>query len=120
MLWLHFVGGYYKRASFVEEAKRQGITRRIAPNQAKGMTFGDVVRLATWGQKGARAFGAFRVEQLTLSADIAADVAVELEKQGRATLQDMGGRTIVRQCGSYQVGPTWAVEADAAKRAGAD
>ena len=115
MIWLHFVGGYYKRASFVAEAKRTGITRRIAPNQAKGITFGDVVRLATWGQNGAKAFGAFRIEQLTLNDDIAEVVTRRLKAEGRATLSDSGGRMIVRQCGSYELGPTWEVVAPASE-----
>lgn len=112
MMWLHFVGGYYKRASFIEEAKRKGITRRIAPSQAKGISYGDKIVLATWGQNGAKAFGAFSVDKITLNHDVAEAVTQDLVNEGRAQLIDPGGGMMVRECGSYRIGPTWAVDAE--------
>ena len=68
---MHYVGGRYTPESFVKEAKRSGITRRVAANVAGGFHFGDVVYLAYWNGGQPYIFARFVVTSLILPADLA-------------------------------------------------
>jgi len=110
--WLHYVGGFYDTDKFIAEAQRLGVSRRIAPNMAKSLRYGDTIGLLKNGANGVVTIIAeFRVEQLTLDSEIAQQVGAQLVAQGRAHFSEGGGR-VVRECGNYETGGTWYVDAD--------
>ncbi len=112
MLWQHYVGGFYSPAKFIAEAKRHGVSRRVAPNIAKSMSFGDTVQLLSWCSGEPAAFAEFLINRITLDHEIAGELGEELIEEGRARLVERGGGFVTRECGSYSVGATYEVDID--------
>jgi hypothetical protein len=108
--FLHFVGKeYYGRGSFVREARKHGVSRRIALHELRRMRWGDRVLLAIRDGKSSLVFGSFRVTRLSgLSAE--ATAAVE-KRFGVEKISD-GGAFVERGCGCYIEGPLYSVRAD--------
>lgn len=106
--WLHFIGKqYYTQASFVKEAKRYDITRRVSVKQLERMRFGDRVLLAMVDGASAVAFGSFIITTLSgLSAEAKRVIADKFE----LVCVDMGGTSVRRGCGSYMTGGTYAIK----------
>jgi hypothetical protein len=110
--WFHYVGGFYDTDKFIVEAQRLGVSRRIAPQMAKSLKYGDTVGLLKYGGNGiVTIIAEFRVEKLTLDSEIAQEVGAQLVAQGQAHYSE-GGKRVVRECGNYETGGTWYVDAD--------
>lgn len=109
--WLHFVGGFYTRADFVEEAQRQSISRRVAPLVAKRMEFGDPVYLGNWRHGEPVVFAQFTIENIFLDSDVAAILCQELAQDGQAEYVPGNSVRVVRACGTYVVKGRWVVSA---------
>lgn len=105
---MHFIGkSYYSRGSFIREAKKYGITRRVALNVLKKMSWGDRVLLAIMDGKTPVIFGEFRIERISgLSSEVMKVIA---EKGLLESQTDPGGIVVRRGCGSYVAGPTYSV-----------
>ena len=110
-IWRHFVGGRYTPEKFVQEARRIGVTRRVAANVAKAMAFGDVVQLLHWRKSGRPVlFAEFTITDIILPAEISAEVR---KKHHRLKVSGGGdGSRIVRECGSYECVGICAIEPD--------
>jgi len=109
MIWLHYVGGFYTTSAFVTEAKRTGVSRRVAPNVAKFMRYGDTVKLLNWNNGKPIAFAEFVIGGISIDAQISEQLALELIKEGKAELVSEGGQTVVRKCGSYTTSASYQV-----------
>ena len=110
-VWGHYIGKstYPSDASFLDEARRIGVSRRVPARIARAMNFGDRVILLRWlGNGRARAFAEMQITGLTLSEDIAARVAEELGDRVRCSGDD---RPVHHQrgCGMYTVTTTCVV-----------
>lgn len=103
--WLHFVGKtYYTRGTFVREAKKYGVTRRVSLNVLKNMAWGDRVLLAIMDGKTPIVFGEFRIERIS---GLSAEAVSALERLGLLQeIIDFGGIFVKRGCGCYVTGPT--------------
>ena len=112
MIWLHYVGGYYTRTSFLREARQHKVTRRVAANIARKMSYGDTVRLLAWNKGKPLLFAEFVIRSITMPEEIAKPLAEELIKDGKARLVSAGGGRVVRECGSYIAGATYAVDVE--------
>jgi hypothetical protein len=107
--WLHHIGrAYYTRASFVREAKKYGVTRRVAVNTLKKMKFGDRVILAIAEGKHPAVFGYFVIEKVS---GLSLEVVEKIKKEHDCLLAGLGGETIERGCGEYTSGPTFSTSA---------
>ncbi len=110
--WLHFIGGYYRTTErFLSETQKQGFSRRLPAQVARGMHFGDKVIFLRFGGQTAKtvfAFGEGVVTRVTFGVEIAAHLGQELERCGLAEYAP-GGETILRACGSYVMAGTWTV-----------
>jgi hypothetical protein len=106
--WYHYVGGFYNPQSFLREALKYGVARRVPPAQARAMRYGDRVVLLHWDGGKPKAFAAFEITRLVIEGEVGQEVLSQL----KARLVDAGGRVVVRECGSYISGPTWVVEED--------
>ena len=109
--WLHFIGRqYYSKAKFIKEARRYGITRRVALQVMKKMEFGDLVLLAMRPTKAAKApeiFGSFEIEAVS---GLSPEASAAIRERFRWRLVDNGGRVIGRGCGRYIEGPCYVLE----------
>ena len=105
--WRHFVGGHYTPGRFIREARRLGVTRRVAANVAKAMAFGDTVELLHWKRGRPVLFAEFTVTDIILPVEI----SIEVRKKHRR-LKVSGGSRIVRECGSYEMVGVCAIEPD--------
>ncbi len=109
--WLHFVGSkYYTIDSFTEESKKLGVTRRVSPQIAQRMSYGDRVLLAMKRGKTPVVFGYFTIDTLT---GISGNTMDRLWGCG-LTGEDLGlgGKMVTKGCGTYIVGSTFTVECD--------
>lgn len=107
-----YIGGFYTMKIFIKEATRIGVSRRVSPSTAKRLSFSDRIILCSWQSGDPVAFAEFSVRQVFLEARTAALVGMELEADGRARY--VGGNTVSvnRECGSFEVGGGWEVDAD--------
>ena len=112
MHFMHYIGGRYSRPSFIREARKQGVSRRVSVSHAKTMNFGDTVVLAVWNSGSPTAFAEFQIQHITLSSDVAEAVGQQLAEEGRATSSGNGPVSIVRQCGYYCIVGSWTVDAE--------
>jgi hypothetical protein len=112
MIWLHYVGGFYTRKKFIAEVKKHGVSRRIAPNLAKFMAYGDVIKLLDWNKGQPLLFAEFVVSGISMDAKISEELAPELIADGKARLVTQGGNTVVRECGSYVASATYEVDVE--------
>ncbi|WP_018289613.1 hypothetical protein [Verrucomicrobium sp. 3C] len=99
MRWITFAGGYYTPSKFVAEAKKLGISRKVPTSLAKSMNVGDEVCVLDWTGKEAQHFCTFKIDSLLLDSALAKVVA---DKLG-LTITSSGRRTVVRECGSFEV-----------------
>lgn len=102
MDWAHWIGGqHYGTERFIREARQLGVSRRIAPRNAQGMGFGDIVYCFRHGPY-CQIIGAFRVTRLSLPADINAEIVEWLKQQGKIeSVSDAPPVKVYRECGSY-------------------
>lgn len=109
-VWMHYIGGYYDSVErFIREAKRQGVSRRIPLQVARGMRFGDRVILLRYHDKTTvSAFGEFVVRNIFFDDAISQAVGKRLEETGKAQYFE-GGGSVMRECGSYIIAGTWLV-----------
>jgi hypothetical protein len=112
MIWQHYVGGFYTPKKFVAEAKKHGISRRVAPNVAKAMAYGDVIKLLDWNNSQPLLFAEFVVSGISMNAEISEELAPELIQEGKARLVSQGGNTVIRECGSYVASATYEVDVE--------
>lgn len=112
MIWLHYVGGFYTPQKFVAEAKKHGISRRVASNVAKAMAYGDVIKLLDWNNGQPLHFADFVISGVSMDAVISEGVASKLIEEDKARLVSQGGNTVVRECGSYVASATYEVDAE--------
>ena len=111
--WAHFVGGTYKGTDrFIREAKKQGITRRVQANTARGFHFGDRVVLLRYRGKGkVLAFGEMVIKEVIFDAEITKKIAEALIEAGAAEYSPgpLGGTHVHRECGSYLMGGSFVI-----------
>jgi len=112
MIWLHYVGGFYTRQKFVAEAKKHGISRRVAPGVAKAMAYGDIIKLLDWNNGQPLLFAEFVISGISMDAVISEELAPELIREGKASLVSQGGNTVIRECGSYVASATYQVDVE--------
>lgn len=113
MYWLHFIGQkYYTRTSFVREAKKFGITRRISLNDLAQMAWGDTILLAIKDGKSAVLFGEFTIATLS---GLSQEATEALRDSYDLVLTSPGGVRIERGCGAYIAGETYAISASIAE-----
>ena len=112
MIWLHYVGGFYTPKKFIAEAKKLGISRRVAPNVARFMNYGDVVKLLDWNKGQPLLFAEFVISGISMDAQISEQLTQELIQEGKARLISQGGNTVVRECGSYVASATYEIDID--------
>ena len=106
--WRHFVGGHYTPGKFIQEARRLGVTRRVAANVARAMAFGDVVQLLHWQRGRPVLFAEFTITDIILPVEISVEVR---KKHHRLKISGGGdGQRIVRECGSYEMVGACAIE----------
>lgn len=109
--WMHFIGGYYKNEeTFVAEAQKSGISRRIPAQVIRGMEFGDRLVFLRYVKGNSFAFAEGIVIGITLEGPIAKQVGEKLIQEGKAEYHQGGGK-IERACGSYFVIGTYEVRA---------
>jgi len=112
--WLHFIGDNYKDDyRFILEARRNGITRNVPAQTARGFHYGDTVQLLRWkrGGKLVYAFAEMVVNQVTLPKELSDKVAEAL-KDRISIHYDPSPLHIDRDCGSYDICGTFTVEGD--------
>jgi hypothetical protein len=112
MIWLHYVGGFYTQEKFVAEARRAGVSRRVAPNVAKFMRYGDTVQLLNWNNGKPLHFADFVTGGISMDAEISEELAPKLIEEGKAHLVSTGGDTVVRECGSYVASASYEVDTE--------
>lgn len=103
--WHHFIGKQYSVKQFVREAGQHGITRRVSPQQARGMNFGDEVIFCRWHDKseGATAFARGIITGITLDEETAKLVAAEFVGEIQQAINTGAvSRSVERVCGEYQ------------------
>ena len=101
MDWATWVGGHYTTEKFIREARALGVSRRIAPRNAQGMSFGDTVYLFRHGPY-TQVIGAFQVSRLSLPQDINQEIVEWLQAQGKIeSVNDAPPVQVYRECGSY-------------------
>lgn len=122
--YLLWVGGRYRPATFLAEARASGINRRVSLNMAGALSYGDRVWCGFWESRNSvpppgvervagRIVASFRTNTITLPAEIAQQVGEELDRQSKVKAVDAGGPVMVyRECGSYQLGVSITVDAD--------
>jgi hypothetical protein len=114
MKWATYVGGYYSKAKFIEESQRLGVSRRAPASVVKQMCFGDTVAVLDWQRGEPVGFAEFVITGLVLPHQIAEQVTEILEAEGKVKSKSKseGGSTIVRECGTYDIGGSYEVTAD--------
>jgi len=99
--WQHYIGGFYTPDKFVEETKRQGASRRCAPNVASAMAYGDLVHCLAWNAGEATCFATLVVHGVSAQEEIARVVATDLAAEGKCREMYSQSNVVVRACGSY-------------------
>jgi len=112
MRWLHYIGGHYTPFTFLREAQRYGVSRKVAPAQARRMHYGDEVDCLYWNDHQPAKFCRFRITGITLPQEIAADVTADLAAEGKCKKVSDGGGVVIRECGSYISGAVYEVTAE--------
>jgi len=63
--WIHFIGKeHYSLSKFIKEARKIGVSRRIAPQTLKLMHWGDIILLARSLKQSCKIFGWFKISRL--------------------------------------------------------
>lgn len=113
----HFVGKPYTPDSFVKEAQKFGVTRRIAANQLKGMNFGDKIIFLVWRGKNIppAVIGEMRISSVHFDGETNAKVVEELKSEEKIVSESAGsGAVIQRACGSFIDGGSCSLREDVA------
>lgn len=109
MDYLHWIGkSYYTTNSFIKEAEKFGVTRRISLRDAKRMAWGDTVYCAMLDGKTGVIFGYFKVDLIT---GLDEETAQKIKEEHRTEMTDPGNYAINRGCGEYVAGPTHSISA---------
>lgn len=100
MIWLHYVG---KKNRFLQNALTQGVTRRVSPQDARRMEFGDRVVLACWNKGEPYMFAEFTINQVLLQNETAQETTSQLRMCGMAA--PMGGDPVhvEKECGEFTI-----------------
>jgi len=107
--WLHWVGReYYTQKSFIKEAEKYGVTRRVSLQVAKQMSWGDRVFCAMLNRKQGEIFGCFTISTLS---GLSSEVIEKINEETEVTMTDPGGERVQRGCGEYMSGPSFQTEA---------
>lgn len=108
MYLIHFIGKqYYSIAKFISEAKKYGISRKIAPNILKKMNFGDIILLAQGNSKGSIIFGFFIFSSIL---GLKHELIEKLELEGTIALSSNNPVQVERGCGSYSITGSYGIE----------
>ena len=107
--WLHYIGGYYSPDKFIRETKRHGMNRKVAPNVASAMEYGDTVICLEWNHREPHAFAECVINGVSFPAEITGRLGQKLVDDGQATERQGSGAVIVRECGSYVDGGGYVV-----------
>jgi hypothetical protein len=100
--WIHWIGrSYYTEASFIAEAQKYGITRRIDRRVAARMNYGDVIYLAINDGASGVVFGKFVLRSLS---GLSMSESLKVSQRYQMTVIDSGGTLVQRGCGSYTTG----------------
>ena len=109
MDWLHWVGReYYTQKSFIKEANKYDVTRRVSLQVAKQMSWGDRVFCAMLNRKKGEIFGHFTITSLS---GLSGEVIQKVNEETEVTMTDPGGEKVEKGCGEYTSGPTFQTEA---------
>lgn len=111
--WMHFIGkGYYTIPKFIKEAKEYGITRRvgmIGAGAAK-MSWGDkVICLQKEGKS--PSYSVICEFTITRFVGVSEQAKELLAEKYSMTQRDDESETVERECGSYEIGGTYEIEA---------
>lgn len=105
MIWQHYIGGKYDPDTFMSEAMQQGVSRRVAWQQAKQLSFGDRVMLGYWDHGKPYLFAEFTIRHIHLQANVATPLIVGLAQDSLLPDYYSGEPLgVTRECGSYDVG----------------
>jgi len=108
--WLHWIGKqYYTTNSFIKEAEKYGVSRRVSLQQLKQMSWGDTIYCAMLDGKTGVIFGYFKVKQIT---GLDPETAERVRDRYACELLDNGGYAVSRSCGEYATGATYSISAD--------
>lgn len=111
--WLTFIGGKYTPESFVNEAEKFGITRRISGQEAKRMAFGDTVYLCYQPRgEDAYAFGTMVVASVVLDGVLGELVTDALGAFGHAERVNGDPILVERECGSFTLAGAVSITCD--------
>jgi len=107
MYLIHFIGKqYYSIAQFIKEAKQYRISRKIAPNMLKKLSFGDIILLAQGDSKGSLIFGFFI---FTSIFGLKHELFEKLEQEKIISLQSNNPIPVNRGCGSYVITASYGI-----------
>lgn len=108
--WLHWIGQqYYTAETFIDEAQRIGITRRVSLQVLKGMSWGDIVSCVQKPKniKGGAVFLEFPITSLSGLTGGAIDW---IRESGTKIIKvSDGGDFVDRGCGEYETGAAYSV-----------
>ena len=109
--WMHFIGkSYYDIDTFIAEAKKFGITRRLPLSLAKGMSWGDIVTCVQ--KEGSnKSHSVFMEFPITRIAGLPEGTSAKLGKILPMRQLDVEPEEISRECGEYETTGTFEVDA---------
>lgn len=109
--WLHFIGDNYRDDyRFILEARRNGISRNVPLQVARGFHYGDRVQLLRWKRRGnlVYAFAEMVVSSVVMPHEISQQVIDKMVDKMELSY-DPSPLHIDRDCGSYDICGTWTV-----------
>ena len=112
--WLHFIGGHYQHDyRFILEARRNGISRNVPVQNARGFHYGDTVKLLRWqrGGKLVYAFAEMRITSVILPHELSQKITDKLGDRLELTYSP-NSLHIERDCGSYDMCGCWTISSD--------
>jgi len=99
--WIHFLGKeYYSTSKFIKEARRLGVSRRVAPHVLRQMRWGDIVLLARSRKASCKIFGWFKISTLFAKGlkDLLADRLDIVWTPMNETVDKLCGRYTISAC----------------------
>lgn len=112
--WQHFIGGHYHSDyRFILEARRNGISRNVPIQVARGFHYGDRVQLLRWARKGnlVYAFAEMVVTSVVLPHELSQQVMDKLADRMELSYSP-SSLHIQRDCGSYDMCGCWTISGD--------
>ena len=109
--WLHYIGkSYYDIDTFIAEAQKYGITRRLPLSHIKGMSWGDIVTCVQ--KEGSnKSHSVFMEFTITRIAGLAQGTSEKLGKLLPMRQLDEEPEEVTRECGSYETAGTYEFDA---------